>query len=67
MIVEYKAVIKKVIDNDVHVHVERTLENVFTPHLVVIFIALLRNMKETDKKAFYDAMSYFISEELDDD
>lgn len=67
MIVEYKAEIKNVKENDVYVRVERTLENVFTPYIPAIFIALLRNMKETDKRAFYEAMFYFISEELEDD
>lgn len=67
MIVEYKAEIKNVKEMDIHVHIERTLENVFTPYLPAIFIALLRNMKETDQKAFYKAMEYFISEELEDD
>ena len=66
MIVQYKAELKGIEHGKAHVHVTQTMQGVFTPFLAMVFVAILRNMKDTNKRAFYEAMSQFAQEDFDD-
>lgn len=66
MIVQFKAVLKNIEHGEARVHVETKLEGVYKPLLAPVFMALLRAMKNTDKRAFYEAMGQFAGEDFDD-
>lgn len=58
MIVEFRAELKGIEHGEAHVNIQRTLDGVFTPFLGPVFEAILHNMKDTNKAAFYDAMAH---------
>lgn len=66
MKVEYKAELRSIEHGVANVHIESRLEEVITPLLTPVFEAILRNMKDTDKRAFYEAMTNFVDYDFDD-
>lgn len=64
MIVQFKAVLKNIEHGEARVHVETKLKDVYKPLLAPVFVALLRAMKDADKRAFYEAMENFINDDL---
>ena len=66
MKVEYKAELRNIEHGAANVHIERTLEHVITPLLTPVFEAILQNMKDTNKIAFYEAMANFAGYDFDD-
>lgn len=59
MIVGYLAKLKSIKHGEACVNIERTLEGVDLSILGPVFVAILRNMKDTNKRAFYEAMAVF--------
>ena len=66
MIVQYKAELKSIEHGEARVHITRTLDHVITPLLAAVFEAIFRNMKDTNKRAFYEAMANFAESDFDD-
>ena len=66
MIVSYKAKLKNIERGEARINVQTELEGVFKPLLAPVFAAMLRSMKDTDKRAFYKAMANFAEDDFHD-
>ena len=60
------AQIKEFDKNGAHVSCQIQQEFAVPMFMSVAFEAILKAMKDTDKRAFYEAMSNFANEDLDD-
>lgn len=66
MMVEYKAELKNIDRGKARINVRSKLDDVYKPLLGPIFEAILHAMKNTDKRAFYNAMAIFAENDFDD-